>query len=258
MELMKKSLVDTTTSIIVESNTASVKNLLRRDPDFQWSSINYSTDATTTTLTLSFYQTETVSRLALIDMNWKAFDVYYNGATASTLSMTSTSSTTTSQWSSNSETSMYLRFTAVNCTSVSIDIKSTQVADNEKALGFVAVADTHIVFERTPSADGYTPQIVPKVVNHALSDGGTRIQTLDQKHRATISYDYITESFRDSLRTVYNLHDEMIFVAFPTTVSWDEMLFTCVWTGPFDFYKFSDNAVSAGFSGSIDLRETPT
>ena len=37
---------------------------------------------------------------------------------------------------------------------------------------------------------------------------------------------------------------------------WDKMIFDAVWTGSFDFYEYSDDAQSAGHSGSINLMET--
>ena len=48
-----------------------------------------------------------------------------------------------------------------------------------------------------------------------------------------------------------------MFCPFGTTTSWDAILFESVWTGPFDFYEYSDNASSSGFSGKITLKETP-
>jgi hypothetical protein len=93
-------------------------------------------------------------------------------------------------------------------------------------------------------------------VVHKLSDGNTRIQVVADRWRANVKLEYISESFRNSLRTIYNLHDGLIFVPFGTTTAWDAVIFPCVWQGPFDFYKFSDNAPATGFEGTIKLWET--
>ena len=71
-----------------------------------------------------------------------------------------------------------------------------------------------------------------------------------------IKYKYLTESFRNSLLAIYETLSPKVFVPFGTGTAWDGILFEANWIGNFDFYKYSDDAVSSGFSGSIDLKET--
>ena len=68
--------------------------------------------------------------------------------------------------------------------------------------------------------------------------------------------DFVTVALRSELKNVFDLHDDFIFCAFPTTTGWDEMIFPCIWTGPFEFEEFSDNALASGYSGRLNLLET--
>lgn len=257
MELTKKNYFNTTTQLNVQSNTSGSDNLLNRDIRYQYVSSGYNNDLTTTRITISFDTTQTISRIALLEMNWKDFTIYKNGSTASTFSMTSTSDTMASDYTSNSETSKYFYVTPAACTSVSFDVLSTQTTNAEKAIGYILLTDVELDFDRIPSAANYKPLLDPKQVVHELSDGGVRIQTIQEKQSAEIKFNYISTSFRNNLKEVYDKHTEFFFVPFGTTTSWDKIIFECVWPGNFEFFRFSDNAATAGFGGTIKLSETP-
>ena len=257
MEFIKANYLDTSTQLVVNSNTSSAENIIDRDQAVQYFSQGFNNDTTTTTIRINFDETLSVSRIAILGCNWKSFTVFYNGATANTFSLTSTGATTSSNFTTNSETSLFLRATAVNCTSVSFDVKSTQVSNSEKAVGHIILSDTHIVFPIIPSAKNYTPDVVPKQIVHTLSDGGTRTHTVKDKLATKIKLQYISQSFRDDLKTLFDLHTNFIFAPFGTTTGWDEYIFDCVWPGKFEFFKYSDDAATAGFTGSIELKETP-
>ena len=256
MEFLKTSYIDTTTAIVVNSNTSTADNIMGRDTSFQYRSSGFNNDSTTTTIRINFSETLAVSRIAFMGTNVKSMTWFYNGATANTFSFTTTAATTTSNFSTNSETSMFFQCTSVNCTSVSFDLKSTMVANSEKAVGHIYIGQEHLDFPRIPSAKNYKPILDPKTVTHELSDGSIRVHTVGVKHSATIKFQNITASFRTDLKSVYDTHAPFVFVAFGTSTSWDEFLFPCVWEGPFDFFQYSDDFVEAGFTGQIKLRET--
>jgi hypothetical protein len=121
---------------------------------------------------------------------------------------------------------------------VTLDLKTTQTANAEKAIGWLAFSNTLVNFEvdgRLPSSKNYTPILDTKQVVHKMSDGGIRVQSLAEKRSAKIKYKYATESFRNTLRTTYDLQTNMIFDAFGTMTGWaDEFVFECVWPGKFD------------------------
>jgi hypothetical protein len=257
MEFLQKNQFDTDTSIVVDSATSTAKNLLDRDLRFQYATDGFNNDATTASLTINFGETTSISRIALMGHNLKSFTVFYNGTTANTFSLTSTGATSASDFSSNSETSLMLSATPVDCTSVTIDMKSTQVANNEKAIGYLAVSSVLSDIDgRIPNSASYDPLFTPKEVVHELSDGSFRNQVVDRKFSARLRLDYADTALRNELKNVFDLHDDFMFVAFPTTTGWDEVFFPCIWTGPFTFYEYSDNAAQAGHSGEIRLLET--
>lgn len=257
MEFLRKNLFNTTTGIVVNSNTSTVANLFVRDTRYQYVSDGLNVDDTVATLRINFGETQSVSRIALLGHNLKKFRVYYNGATANTFNLTTTCNTTVSNYSTNSETAVFLTCEAVDCTSVSIDMYSTIVANQNKAIGWMVVSNVLSDLDgRVPSAQGYRPSLTPKEVVHELSDGSFRNQVVDRKFSATISLDFIDESLKSELKSVFDLHDDFIFAAFPTTTGWDEVIFPCIWRGPFEFYEVTDNAASSGYSGSIRLLET--
>jgi hypothetical protein len=256
MEIIKANFVNTSTQLVVNSNTATAENIINPDEAIQYYSDGFNDDNTTTTLTVNFDSTIAVSRLGILGINCNAFTVFYNGATANTFAITSTGATSASDFSTNSEPSMFIQATSVNVTSVSIDMKTTMVANSEKVLGQFIISNEHVVFPRNPSAKNYKPLTNPKQTVHKLSDGGVRIHYVATKRSAEVKYSYITESFRDSLKAVYDLNDSFIFVPFGTMTSWDKIIFDAVWPGAFDFYKYSDNAATTGFSGKIKIKET--
>lgn len=257
MEFIRKNYFDTTTQAVVNSNTATVSNIFLRDTRFQYVSSGFNNDLTNATLRINFDETLTISRIALMGINLKDFRIFYNGLTANTFALTSTGATTVSYFASNSETSLYLQATPQACTSVSIDMLATQVANQDKAIGYLVLSNVLSDLDtRVPPAQSYTPIFAPKEVIHELSDGSIRTQVVDRKFSANVKLDFVSTALRDELKSVFDLHDDFIFVAFGTTTAWDEVLFPCVWTGPFEFEEFSDNAAAAGHSGRIKLFET--
>jgi hypothetical protein len=258
MEFIKANYLNTTTQITVSSNTATAGNLFTRDKYVQYYTDGFNNDLTTASITISFSETLTVSRIALQDTNLKAYTVFYNGATANTFALTTTASTVSSSWSNNTDNNVYMSCTPVGVTSITIDLKTTQTANQEKLIGLLTISDLYYSMVQIPSSNDYTPTVTPKQIVHQLSDGGKRIHNIRNKWAASIGLDYITSTERDALKAVWELQGEFNFCPFGTTTGWDGILFEAIWEGPFEFYKYSDNAAVSGFSGKIKLSETPT
>lgn len=255
MEFLTNNYLQTTTSLTYDSNSLTVDNLLNRDYTFQYVSSGYNNDLTTTSIVINFDETLPVSRIALQGINIKEFNIFYNGSTANSFNLTSTAATTTSQWSTNSETSMFLRCSEVNATSVTFDFKSTIIANSEKAIGYIYLGDTKLVFPRIPTSKNYKPKKTTKEIVHKLSDGGTRVHVIDKKFSTSIKFKYIMESFRNSLEDIWDEKSSFWYVAFGTSTGWDNIFYKVVWPGVFDFYEYSQDSKTPNFSGSIDLRE---
>ena len=254
MEFISANYFQTTTEATVNTGTLTVENLLYRDETLQWKSAGFNDDATTTSLTFTFDQTQTIERIGLVGMNFKDFTIFYGGTTANTLALTS-GPTTASDWSSNSETAMYLQFDTITTDSVTLDITGTQTANSEKALSYLHFGKVEVNFDRLPSAKGYKPSYMPKEIEHNLSDGGTRLHFVDQKFMAKIKLKYVTTAFRDELYAFWQNQGDFGFVPFGTATGWDEIIHTCVWPGKFNFFTYADDNPGTGFNGSIRLQE---
>lgn len=255
MDFNKQNFILTTSALTLSTNSLLAENLINPNKDYQYFSNGDDSDLTTTTITLTFDNTTTISRIALLNHNFQDFTMFYNGATANTFTLTS-GATSTSDWSSNSETSQYLQFATLAVSSVTIEATETITANAEKHMSFLYVSDNYFTFDRIPASNSYKPAINPKQVVHQMGDGGTKIHNVDFKRSADIKYKYLTDAQREQLKSIWDLDDPFYFALFPTTTSWDGVFFEANWIGPFDFEKYSLDAEVSGFSGSMKLRET--
>lgn len=256
MEFLERNYILTTTAITVDSNTGTVSNILSRDETLQYTSDGYDDDLTIASVTFDFGSTQTVSRISANGINAKGFDIFYDGVTANTFALTVTADTSTSQWNSNSETALYLKFNTVSCQTITIDMKTTQVANAEKAIGWFVASDVKLSFTRLPKAADYSPLVRKKQVVHELSDGRRRIHSVGRVWSANIGLEYVSDAFRNSLYSVWRDSENFIFVPFGTSSGWDGFIMPVVWPGDFDFHKYSDDFAGAGHSGRIRLMET--
>lgn len=256
MEFWNKNFLETSTQAVVNTGTLTAANLLVRDPVRQWISENFNNDATTASITIQFSEAKTLNRIALDGINWKKFSVYYNGATANTLALTSTSSTLTANFLNNSETAMALMFsTLTGITSLTFDIYSTQSANAEKACGWICATSQLLDFDKVPDAASYDPNINVEQKEHKLSDGGTRIHTIERKFSGNVKLKYIDKTFKDELYDIWRDANDFVFAAFPTSTAWDKVAYEVVWPGKFDFFEHADNNTEAGYKGTITLKE---
>lgn len=254
MKFIDANFINTTTQLTLESNTVSASKIYTQDNLDQYVSDGFNDDLTTTSITITFESTLAVSEIALLEHNLKDFTIFYNGATANTFTL-ATGDTTASDWNANSETSMYLTVNTAQCSSITLDMNKTMSANAEKAVGRFVATKLLLDFDRIPSSKNYKPKKNMTSVIHKMSDGGVRMQYVSDKFSTDIKFKHITRAFRDNLKTIYDTRDNFIYVAFPTSTSWDGVFFDCLWTGSFDFFQYSDDAVDAGYSGKINLDE---
>ena len=207
---------------------------------------------------IQFAVTTLIDRIVLGVMNFKAFTLFYNGLTANTFPLED-ADTTVSDYISNSATSKLFKIDPpVYCTSVSLNMKSTIVANQNKYLGYYVLSDLLTDFDgRTPSAANYKPQKVPQNYRQRLSDGATRIHNVGNNWQVALRVEYINQSLRDDLKEIFDNKQDFIFHFNGATTGWDGFIFPCVWDGGFEFFQVSDNASDLRFSGSMLLFETP-
>jgi hypothetical protein len=256
MDFLTANLINTTTQISLTNQTALASSLFNRDEYYQYYTDGLNNDLTSASITITFGTTTSVSRIALIDTNLKDFTVFYNGVTASTFTLVS-QATTASSFTGNADENVMLRFATIGVSSVTIQMKKTITADQEKILGLFYIGDTYFSLGKLPNASNYKPQRVPKEIVHTLSEGGTRVSRVREKFDLSINLDYVSASDVSSLKDV-KAQSSFNFAAFSTSTGWtNPVFFEAVWPGSFNFYEFSDEVVSNGFSGNIKLKETP-
>jgi hypothetical protein len=255
MEFLTKNAIETSTSLSVSTGTITAANMLTSDIRRQFRSDGDNSDSTTTTITVTFDAATTINRIALRETNFKNFRIFYDGLTANAFSLT-TANTSTSSWSSNSATSLFLRTNDVTCSSVTLQCTETMEANREKALGQLILTSLDLELSRLPSAKDYDPLIDRNEVVHELSDGGSRLQFVRGRYSMKMKLKYVTEQLREDLRTIFNDDQTRIFCPFGTSTGWDNVIFDAIWVGNFDFLQYADDAIGAGFSGTISLKES--
>lgn len=256
MDFIKQNYLNTSSMITINNNTATAENLFNRNKLYQYYTDGLDDDTQTLSITVTFDSTSPVSRIALIDTNFKEFKIFYNGSTASTLTLTN-ADTSTCSYTGNADQYKYFRFSTVQCSSITIDAKTTQTANQEKVLGLLVLSDLNFELELKPSAKSYKPKKVPKQIVHKLSDGGTRLHNVSSKWETDFTLDYLNTTQRNALFEIYDSGLPFNFCPFGTATGWDGFLYETVWDGPFEFYQYSDNAAASGFSGKVSLNETP-
>lgn len=257
MEFLRPNFVNTSTQYDVDSNTATAGFLVDRRPSRQYKSVGSADDTTQTSIRITFPNTVTVDHILLQNLNFKEFKIFKDGSTASTFALTSTVGTASSSWTAFSGDHLYLVLASLTAmTSLTIDIKSTQIANQEKALGQLVVSSRLYQFTRNPKNDGFTPSVYAKEIDHEASDGGSILFNIRNKMRYDLMVQY--DDDRAALQTVYDMKTEMYFVPFPTCSSWNGDAFEMIWRGGFDVgRKPTTNFVQSGYDKKIKLEETP-
>lgn len=258
-EFLDNNLLDTTTmvTLVSDSNTSTVVNLFDRYDTKRYSTIGHGT-STSATIRVNFDSTQSVSRIILQNHNLKQFRVYYNGTTANAITLETGGDTSTSLWSTNSATEHYLKFTAIDCTSISIQMDYAQTVDTEKKIGELWVSDLNLRLDFNADVTGYDPIIFNKQIRHEMSDGGVAVYDIRDKWRCKLKLRYKNASITSSLRTIYNSKEEFCVVPFPTGTTWDGDIFEVVWSGPYDGLRPSgNNWRDIGFDHEFMLEETP-
>ena len=247
MEFLDQNLLNTTTMVTTTAASGSGTALYAfdRNTSLGWTSVNYNS-TTATVFSIVFAQPVVISHLLLQSHNLRAFSAYYNSLTANSLFTAETT---------NSATSSYYSFNSVTVSSVDLQMDNTIAGSVEKTFGEIILSNRRLVFAKNPSVGNWKPTIFRKQIVHDMPDGGAKVYNIRDKFRANLEFDFITQSFHDSLKTVHSTAVPLYFLPFPTTTAWDGSAYETVWIGDFNF-KHGDNSKTQGYNGSINLRQT--
>lgn len=247
MIFLKQTYFNTTTISSITSGTGTVGNLIDKRPSTQYETVGFSGDLTTASIVLNFAVTQTISNIIILNHNLEDMVITYDTATA------------LDTISGNSDTSLYLTFATITTDRLTFFLAGTIVSDEEKKVGEIIISELLYDFatDRLPTANNYNPEINKKQVVQRMSDGGVNIYSIAEKFRTSLKFDFVPTSTEISFKSVYDSSNPINFVPFETSSSWDAAIYEVVWTGKYDFLKFSDNLRGNGFTGSIILEETP-
>lgn len=249
MEFLKQNFINTTSSIFgtpAGATSGTESFLFDNNKSLAWGSSGFES-GTGLAIEIEFANPTVISHCVLLNHNIRTAQLYYDSVSTNTLTAIA----------SNSATSTYLSFASVTVSSVTLFMQNTIPGLTEYSIGELIWSERQLVFERNPSTKDFTPAVKRTKVTHKMPDGGVTIFNIQDKFKADLKWKFVTTSFRDDLRTVYDSADPYVFIPFPTTTSWDGGAFEVVWTNDFDF-KNSDNAKTQGFEGKIRLEETPS
>ena len=250
MEFLSDNEVNTTTVFTTASAgfTGSVANLFDRNTVLAWGSTGYTTN-TSAMLSIYFGTNTIISHIFLQNHGLRQFRIFYNSLTANTF-------TPDINVSSNSATSSYFSFNSITVQSIHLQIDRSIDNDDERSVGEWFSGERRSQFDVNPAIENYKPVVFRKQVRHEMPDGGIKLYNVRDKFRADLKWEFITESFKTELATVFNAAQAVYFVPFPTTTGWDGDASEVVISGPFNF-KYSSNVRDQGWSGSLRVEETP-
>ena len=246
MEFLRENQYNTTTSVVVNNNTDGVEFLFDKNPTIQYTTSGYTGSTTASAISIVFSVPTVISHAILQNHNIRDWRIYYNSITSNSLNITS----------GNSASYTYLSFPSITVSSIQFEHISGQ-SNSERTIGELIFTDRLSQFERNPSINDFTPVIDRKQIIHEMPDGGIVLYNIKNKYRASLSWDFITSSFHSTLFNIYDMAQPVIFIPEPTTTAWNGTANEVVWIGDFDF-KHSTNDKNQGYSGKINLRQTPS
>lgn len=243
MEFLTKNILDTTTMVVLDSNTGLAEYLFDRNPAVEYVSTGYGTN-TSTVISIEFTETETVSHIILQNHNLKQFRLFYDSVTANAIS----------SFTTNSDTSTYISFSTITCNSVQLQCDLAMTADTEKSIGEFIISDLEFTFSRNPSIELFKPLFNKTQIVHKMPDGGVSVYNIKDKYNAKIGLKFIGSTFYNNLKTIYDSNDTFYYVPEPTSTSWDGKAYEVAWIGKFDF-NYAQNSKN-NYSGNITIQET--
>lgn len=192
--------------VVASTGAVIQNNIIDKLSYTYWRSVG-SSDATTETLTITF-GSSSISRILLLDHNWKNYTVqYWNGSAwthfASVVGLDGSKSNITE--TAFADDSSYYEFTPVTTTRIKITINTTQTANAEKYLATVMVTNEIGTFS------GY-----PKIETPTFSRNPRTSQMLSGRKKIVkqISVFSVTLTFKNYPVLGYGADSDLMFSLF--------------------------------------------
>lgn len=247
MQFFRQNYVNTTGTILADSGSGTLEYLFDRNLDLGYVSQNYDSN-TSTVISIEFDTPTIISHIFLQNHNLKQFRIFFNSATANTLTPDINKTT-------NSDTSNYFAFASQTVNSIQLQMDTTIAGGEEKKVGELVITELLAQFEQNPNSANYNPSVENIREKHTMPDGGIITFQKSKKFSANIKLKFITDTFANTLLEIYDDGEPCYFVPFPTATAWDNTAYEVVWTNSYDF-RHDDNSKTQGKSGTIVLEET--
>lgn len=251
MEFLRQNLLNTTTMITTTANNGvgTFQYAFDRNLRVGYSSVGYNS-STIAAFSVKFTTTTPVSHILIQNHNLRQFRAYYDGVTANSLAVVA----------NNSATSTYISFATVQAAQIDLEMElqmtsGAPASNTEKNFGEIVIGDRLLAFGQNPSSDNWRPTFARKQIVTEMPDGGVKVFQIRDKFVGDLSWNFISQTFRDNLYTLWSSAAAMYFVPFPTTTGWDGNAWEVAWLGGFDF-TYEENSKTQGFGGSMKLRQT--
>jgi len=124
-------------------------------------------------------------------------------------------------------------------------------------LGHLGLNGSIFQFSKNPAYDAFIPKLNSKQFLHQASDGGEIKYKIQDNYRVSIDQEFVSESEKTNLKTFYDLTTPFTFIPNPTGTSWDGKIYEVNWMNNWEFDTYSSNVRGNGYSGNIELAETP-
>jgi hypothetical protein len=230
------------------SGTASLANLIDRDPSTKWTSSSEGTDGTSSTITWTPSGATTIDRLFLKAHNFEVYEAYYNGGTANTF-------TPPISVTGGTGTNAYHEFGTVSVTSVTVKATNTITANQEKSCGEFFCGTQQ--FEVANNPDEYTPTKSRKGYDIEMADGGVKSLYLDEKYKADLRFRYVKTDELARFNALYDGARSFYFMPTPTVgTAWDGDAWEVNWVGDRDTLKLTGGIMkTVGYDVNMSLWE---
>ena len=257
MTIYEINLVNTTSMMSVQVGSTTMHSIIDRNSDTKYQTFGEN-DTTGTTFRATFTTQTVLDTIVLQNTNHKNFKITYNGY-ADYFSLTSDCQTQTTDFTYNSETSLFLPLDRdKTITAFEIRGSTTMIANEDKYVGELWILKKYMTFEYNPKASNYRPQLDRKEFLNKGSSGGYAQLCIEDVYKNSLKFQYLSNDEVDLLKTLYMQDNPFVFVPFPTGTGWNGEIYEVNWTNNFTFHKPAKNITdNYGWVGTMEIVETP-
>ena len=230
--------------IRVVSNTNAARYLIDGNPKVRY--VTSGNAGSAASIFISFTAATILTHILIQRHNLDEFYIYYNNTTSNCLLFEC----------SNSSENLFLSFASTTVSSIQIALGRTigWPTVDEKRVGELLLLERTTTLDRYPSMPNFEYGLDMKQVVQEMPDGGINVYQIRENFFAKIKWRFIDETFKNTLKTLYEDALPFTFIPAGTTTSWDGKAYEVEWLGNFDF-KAATNKEAIGWNGNMILKQ---